>query len=64
MCRLCPCSPGAAGTFQPVKVDDTKDHKMHSEYVFISSEVADKINKAKLDGKKIIGVGTTVLRSY
>ncbi|MBR1544423.1 MAG: tRNA preQ1(34) S-adenosylmethionine ribosyltransferase-isomerase QueA [Alphaproteobacteria bacterium] len=52
-----------AGTFQPVKVEDTKDHKMHSEYVVISKEVADKINDAKKAGKKIIGVGTTVLRS-
>ena len=52
-----------AGTFQPVKVEDTKDHKMHSEYVVISEEVANKINDAKKAGKKIIGVGTTVLRS-
>ncbi len=52
-----------AGTFQPVKVEDTKDHKMHSEHVVISKEVADKINEAKKVGKKIVGVGTTVLRS-
>ncbi len=52
-----------AGTFQPVKVEDTKDHKMHSEYVVITKEVADKINEAKKAGKKIVGVGTTVLRS-
>ena len=52
-----------AGTFQPVKVEDTKDHKMHSEYVEITKDVADKINAAKKAGKKIIGVGTTVLRS-
>ena len=52
-----------AGTFQPVKVDDTKDHKMHSEYIIISKEVADKINKAKKNNNKIIAVGTTVLRS-
>lgn len=52
-----------AGTFQPVKVEDTKDHKMHSEYVVITKEVADKINQAKRDGKKIVAVGTTVLRS-
>ena len=52
-----------AGTFQPVKVEDTKDHKMHSEYVLITEEVANKINEAKKAGKKIIAVGTTVLRS-
>ena len=52
-----------AGTFQPVKVEDTKDHKMHSEYVVITQEVCDKINAAKRAGKKIVAVGTTVLRS-
>lgn len=51
-----------AGTFQPVKVEDTKDHKMHSEYGIITKEVADKINLAKLNNKKIIAVGTTSLR--
>ena len=52
-----------AGTFQPVKVEDTDDHKMHSEYVFISDDVANKINNAKLNNKKIMAVGTTVLRA-
>lgn len=51
-----------AGTFQPVKVEDTKDHKMHSEYGVITEEVAKKINDAKSVGKKIVAVGTTSLR--
>lgn len=51
-----------AGTFLPVKVEDTKDHKMHSEYGIITQESADIINKAKKEGRRIIAVGTTSLR--
>ena len=51
-----------AGTFLPVKVEDTKDHKMHSEYGIITQEAADTINQAKAQGKKIYAVGTTSLR--
>ena len=50
------------GTFLPVKVDDTDKHKMHAEYGVLSPEVADKINKAKRAGRRIIPVGTTSLR--
>ncbi len=51
-----------AGTFQPVKVDDTNDHVMHSEYAIITPETADAINRAKEAGGKVIAVGTTSLR--
>ena len=51
-----------AGTFLPVKVEDTKDHKMHTEYGIITPEAAELINQAKAAGKKIIAVGTTSLR--
>ena len=51
-----------AGTFIPVKVDDTKKHVMHSEWGSISNEVADKINLTKRKGGRIIAVGTTTLR--
>lgn len=51
-----------AGTFLPVKSDDTKDHKMHAEYCEISSQACDIINQAKRDGRRIIAVGTTSLR--
>lgn len=51
-----------AGTFLPIKVEDTKDHKMHSEYGEISQEAADKINQTKKNGGRIIAVGTTSLR--
>ena len=51
-----------AGTFLPVKAEDTKDHKMHSEYGIISQKTADIINKTKQQGGRIIAVGTTALR--
>ncbi len=51
-----------AGTFLPVKTEDTKDHKMHSEYCEISAEACAKINRAKAEGRRIIAVGTTSLR--
>lgn len=51
------------GTFQPVKVDDVKTHKMHAEYIHLNGPVAEQINKAKIAGKKIVAVGTTVVRA-
>lgn len=51
------------GTFRPVKVDDVKEHHMHSEYYQILQEEADKINRAKKSGGRIICVGTTSCRT-
>lgn len=51
-----------AGTFLPVKVEDTKDHVMHSEYGVISKEVATRLNAAKKEGRRIVAVGTTSMR--
>lgn len=51
------------GTFRPVKVQDTKDHVMHSEVYEISEESAEKLNKAKASGKRIIAIGTTSVRT-
>ncbi|CEO36801.1 S-adenosylmethionine--tRNA ribosyltransferase-isomerase [[Clostridium] sordellii] len=51
------------GTFRPVKVDDVLDHEMHSEYYMVEKEAADKINKAKKNGNKVICVGTTSCRT-
>ena len=51
------------GTFRPVKCENILDHKMDSEIFEISEETADLINKAKADGKKIIAVGTTTVRT-
>ena len=50
------------GTFRPVKEDNIEDHEMHSEYFEISKDVADKINKEKSEGRRIIAVGTTSVR--
>jgi S-adenosylmethionine:tRNA ribosyltransferase-isomerase len=51
-----------AGTFLPIKVDDSDDHKMHAEFGEISSETAELINSTRARGGKIIAVGTTSLR--
>ena len=51
------------GTFRPVKVDNILEHHMHSEYYQISQEAADKINKAKDNGHRVICVGTTSTRT-
>ncbi len=50
------------GTFRPVKVDDVKNHKMHSEFYVITKETSDIINSAKANGGRIISVGTTSTR--
>lgn len=51
------------GTFRPVNVEDVTKHKMHSEFYAMSKEVADTLNQAKKDGKRIISVGTTSTRT-
>ncbi len=50
------------GTFQAVKIEDVKKHQMHSEYFELNKETANRLNKAKEEGKKIIAVGTTSVR--
>ena len=51
------------GTFRPVKVDNVKEHHMHSEFYQITKEAADKINRAKESGHRVICVGTTSCRT-
>jgi S-adenosylmethionine:tRNA ribosyltransferase-isomerase len=51
-----------AGTFLPVKVEDTAEHKMHSEWGTISRETADALNAARAAGGRVVAVGTTSLR--
>ena len=51
-----------AGTFLPVKSDDTNQHKMHSEWGRIDKLTADRLNKAKAAGGRLIAIGTTSLR--
>jgi len=52
-----------AGTFQPVKVEDIKDHQMHSEYFEVCQETVDKIVSTKANGGRIVAVGTTAVRT-
>ncbi|WP_432200535.1 tRNA preQ1(34) S-adenosylmethionine ribosyltransferase-isomerase QueA [Erythrobacter sp. W53] len=52
-----------AGTFLPVKADDTEDHQMHSEWGRITADVADRLNAVRAAGGRIIAVGTTSLRT-
>lgn len=52
-----------AGTFQPLRVDDIREHRMHAEYLRVTPEVCDKINAAKREGRRVVAVGTTVVRA-
>lgn len=51
-----------AGTFLPVKAQDTKDHRMHAEFGVIDAATADRLNAARAAGGRVIAVGTTSLR--
>lgn len=51
------------GTFRPVKVDNILDYHMHSEAFEMTEEVANKLNKAKQEGRRIIAIGTTSTRT-
>lgn len=51
------------GTFRPVKVDNILEHHMHSEFYQVTKEAADKINKVKREGHRVICVGTTSCRT-
>ena len=50
------------GTFRPVKVENVEEHSMHSEHFYVKAEEAEKINRAKKNGKRVIAVGTTSCR--
>jgi len=51
------------GTFQPVQVEHTEDHPMHEEAYIVSQETAEQINAARAEGRRIVAVGTTSLRT-
>ena len=51
------------GTFRPVKVDDVTKHHMHSECYEVSEETADRLNRYKREGRRIVAVGTTSVRT-
>jgi S-adenosylmethionine:tRNA ribosyltransferase-isomerase len=52
-----------AGTFLPVKAADTRDHLMHAEWCTLTTQAAEAINAAKAEGRRVIAVGTTALRT-
>lgn len=52
-----------AGTFQPVRVDDVTQHKMHSEYLEVDEQVCRMVSETKAAGKRVVAVGTTSVRS-
>ena len=51
------------GTFRPVKVEEVTEHVMHVEHYVIDEATAQRLNKAKKEGRKIIAVGTTTVRT-
>ncbi|MGF7185351.1 S-adenosylmethionine:tRNA ribosyltransferase-isomerase [Desulfitispora alkaliphila] len=51
------------GTFRPVAVENIEEHKMHQEFYRVTKEAAEKINNAKIDGRRVIAVGTTAVRA-
>lgn len=51
-----------AGTFQPVRVQNIHEHVMHAEWIEVPKEVCEKIKQTKLNGKRVIAVGTTSVR--
>jgi S-adenosylmethionine:tRNA ribosyltransferase-isomerase len=51
------------GTFQPVRVEKVEDHKLHREWYEISAEAARAINRAKAEGRRVVAVGTTTVRT-
>ena len=51
------------GTFQPVRVEKVEDHKLHREQYEIPAEAADAINRAKVEGRRVVAVGTTSVRT-
>ncbi|MGH8031110.1 MAG: tRNA preQ1(34) S-adenosylmethionine ribosyltransferase-isomerase QueA [Luteimonas sp.] len=52
-----------AGTFQPMRVDDVREHRMHAEWLNVGAELVDKIRRTRATGGRVIAVGTTVVRA-
>ncbi|MDA3305504.1 MULTISPECIES: tRNA preQ1(34) S-adenosylmethionine ribosyltransferase-isomerase QueA [Stenotrophomonas] len=52
-----------AGTFQPVRADDLKDHVMHREWLNVGAELVQQVRRTRAAGGRVIGVGTTVVRA-
>ncbi|MBK7204853.1 MAG: tRNA preQ1(34) S-adenosylmethionine ribosyltransferase-isomerase QueA [Thermomonas sp.] len=52
-----------AGTFQPMRVDDIREHRMHSEWINVGAELVQQVRRTREAGGRVIAVGTTVLRA-
>ena len=52
-----------AGTFQPLRVDDVREHRMHPEFVSVGEQLCEQVRAARARGGRIVAVGTTVVRS-
>jgi S-adenosylmethionine:tRNA ribosyltransferase-isomerase len=52
-----------AGTFQPLRVDDLREHRMHPEFVSVGEQLCEQVRAARARGGRIVAVGTTVVRS-
>lgn len=52
-----------AGTFQPVRVDDLREHRMHSEWLNVGAELVGKVRATRAHGGRVVAVGTTVVRA-
>ncbi|ASG67866.1 tRNA preQ1(34) S-adenosylmethionine ribosyltransferase-isomerase QueA [Francisella halioticida] len=52
-----------SGTFKPVQVDDVNNHKMHSEVISVPEDVCEKVRQTKVNGGRVIAIGTTSVRS-
>jgi len=51
------------GTFAPLRCEDIREHRIHSEYIELSAETADMVKKAKKERRRVVAVGTTVVRT-
>jgi len=52
-----------AGTFQPLRTEEVREHRMHREQLTVSDAVADRVNAARQEGRRVVAVGTTVVRA-
>ena len=52
-----------AGTFQPMRVDDIHEHRMHSEWINVGAELVQQVRKTRASGGRVVAIGTTVLRA-
>jgi S-adenosylmethionine:tRNA ribosyltransferase-isomerase len=52
-----------AGTFQPIRVDDIREHRMHSEWINVGAELVRQVRRTRAAGGRVVAVGTTVVRA-